>query len=651
MKTNFKPNSFWLIAIFCSVHFSLHSQNIDHCASDDVHDRLIEEDPDYAAYYEFNRKTYREKLRRQRQGQRARASNVDTVPVVVHIIHSGESLGTTANPSDSDINTIIGASSERFRHMQPNAPNYSNPNYGIDTEIEFCLASKDPNGNFTSGIMRYYDPANAVGTYNETALDLLDLAWDRDNYCNLYIMTNLTNASGVYLGGYDFTVYNSPSFWSGLIAHEIGHYFTLRHTFYNLSCVNDSCDIRGDEICDTPPINNSGFKGGSCTNQPNTCDTDTVDTRIINPYRPISQGGMGDQDDMLDNYMDYTGSCWDSFTEGQKTRMKNNISTSRTDLVTTNDLCSYTATNADDVGVFHIYSDYETLCDDSLDAAVTIVNYGTNTLTSVDIDLTLNGTTTTESWSGSLDSGSSMVYNISNVVVLTSGVNTIDISTSNPNGVNDTDTSNDQKSINLEFFGGDPCSFINACSDFAANTASGPGNTTVVDVSGTFPTSNVIDVEICVTTNGDVSSNQETFDVTDEFGSSVGTTNSGGDCSGPTTQICFSPVLSDYYTWATDGVITVTFDPTTTAINPNLCFTNQACVEILIAESSCVAVLDVVTNPVPSGTYQATDTVKCAVDVDVSTDVMFKAGTEIYLKNGFFVPSNADFEAKIDSCN
>ncbi|MBK9336162.1 MAG: hypothetical protein IPM98_06080 [Lewinellaceae bacterium] len=131
----------------------------------------------------------------------AESSAVYTIPVVVHIVHNGAPLGSVANPTDATIQAIIAEASQRFRHIHAGAGVYFNPFYGVDTEIDLCLATTDPDGNYTTGITRHYDPVNAVGTYNAAAPGLNNYAWNKALYCNLFIMTSMTNASGVYMGG------------------------------------------------------------------------------------------------------------------------------------------------------------------------------------------------------------------------------------------------------------------------------------------------------------------------------------------------------------------------------------------------------------------------------------------------------------------
>src|SRR5690606_7212225 len=60
-----------------------------------------------------------------------------------------------------------------------------------------------------------------------------------------------------------------------------------------------------------------------CNQTANSCSTDEDDTSVNNPFRPVAMGGLGGQNDMIENYMDYGyQSCQDRFTEGQKDRMR-----------------------------------------------------------------------------------------------------------------------------------------------------------------------------------------------------------------------------------------------------------------------------------------------------------------------------------------
>ena len=64
---------------------------------------------------------------------------------------------------------------------------------------------------------------------------------------------------------------------------------------------------------------------------------DDDDLSANNPFRPIANGGIGDQDDFVQNHMDYGDiACHTSFTNGQRDRMRTALTTSRYSLLQSN---------------------------------------------------------------------------------------------------------------------------------------------------------------------------------------------------------------------------------------------------------------------------------------------------------------------------
>ncbi len=124
--------------------------------------------------------------------------------------------------------------------------------------------------------------------------------------------------------------------------------------------------------------------------------------------------------------------------------------------------------------------DENQLCTESLSSEITITNRGGNTVTSVDIEITLNEELQEIiSWTGSLETNESEVveFELSN---FSEGQNSIHISVSNPNGSNDQNLADNEVVTNLEFLGTFD-QFI-----FNLNTDDFPGETTwtVTDAQG-----------------------------------------------------------------------------------------------------------------------------------------------------------------------
>ncbi len=407
------------------------------CPTSQANAALLVEDKNYAKQSEAFEQFY-QVYAQTPPARRAKSSAVYTIPTVVHIVHSCANLGTVNNPSDEQIRTIMDEVNQRLRQTHATANTYSNPSYGVDAEIELCLANVDPDGNYTTGIMHHADGENHIGNFYQLRnAYVANYRWDITKYYNIFIATNLTDASGVFVGGSgaDFVIIDAAGFTPGLILHETGHYFSLRHTFQS-GCGNSNCLASGDFVCDTPPKSGTGYSGGTCGAPANSCSDDENDTATYNPYRPTSIGGMGDQDDMFENYMDYTSDCWDAFTEGQKVRMHANIEASRMSQVAYAAIaCGTVSSPSHDVAVVRVTTNL-TNCAGTFTPSVEFQNNGTSNLTSTTIRVTNANTTKTLNWTGNLAPGASTSVGLSSIG-LVAGINTVTATASSPNGTSD----------------------------------------------------------------------------------------------------------------------------------------------------------------------------------------------------------------------
>ena len=240
------------------------------------------------------------------------------IPVVVHVIHNGEAIGTGQNISDEQIFSQIAVLNKDFRLLNSDQLDQSHPFYNTiaDCGIEFCLADKDQNGTTTTGINRYNYLKENWGLISFNLVVKPITAWDREKYLNIWVTQLEENSSGLI--GYatfpgtndktDGVVIDSKYFGTTGTAvaphnhgrtttHEVGHYLNLFHIWGDDSCGTDFVD-------DTAPHEAPN----------NECPAF--------PYKANNNCGSSENGEMFMNYMDYVeGGCMNMFTKGQKERM------------------------------------------------------------------------------------------------------------------------------------------------------------------------------------------------------------------------------------------------------------------------------------------------------------------------------------------
>ena len=379
------------------------------------------------------------------------------------------------------------ALNEDFRKM----PGTNGFGGGVDVEFEFCLASRDPNGNPTNGIVRvdgssvsqYAAEGISVGQgdgADEVSVKNLS-RWDRNSYYNIWIVNEIEdNDGGAGIQGFAYfpasnatkdgavILYNafgtvgvlkSYTALNRTTTHEVGHAFYLYHTFQGSSCNESNCSSQGDRVCDTPPTTSNS----SC-NSPACSGTQQVE-----------------------NYMDYTSqTCMDMFTQGQKDRMHANLNLFRPNLLNS---LGCVAPNARDAAITDISDPQTYSCAASISPTVTLKNFGSSTLTSVDIKYTIdNGTVNTFTWTGSLPSAGQVDVTLPSVGSST-GTHTLDVYSESPNGQADQFPSNDLATTNFEVVSGNVVNVSIQVDNFGTHTTwevtSTNGN--VVAQGGPYP--------------------------------------------------------------------------------------------------------------------------------------------------------------------
>lgn len=234
------------------------------------------------------------------------------IPVVFHIVYN-----TTAQ-NISDAQCIAQLNQLNLDYAKLNSDTSLIPaafrGLAANTQIQFCLAQRDPNGVATTGIIRKSTTTTSFTSDDKVKSSTTggDNAWPSSSYLNIWSC----NLGGGLLGYAQFPggaaatdgvvlLYSSigsmaspgtatPYQLGRTATHEVGHWLNLRHIWGDANC---GSDLVGDTP--TQQTSNSGcpaFPHVTCSNGPNG--------------------------DMFMNYMDYTNdACMQMFSVGQSSRM------------------------------------------------------------------------------------------------------------------------------------------------------------------------------------------------------------------------------------------------------------------------------------------------------------------------------------------
>ena len=342
-----------------------------------------------------------------------------TIPIVVHIIHNGEQVGTGTNLSEAQIISQIQVLNKDFKRLNTDATQTPSDfqNVAGSISIEFVLAKRDPDGAATNGIRRVNGGKTSWGVGEEAAFKALSY-WPAEDYFNIWVL----NLSGSDIGYASFPVSNLPGlqgvpdnritdgvmidykvFGSAddgafslddrynkgrTVTHEVGHFFGLRHIW------GDAFNCATDYVEDTPP---QSSETTGCPNHPQASCNSTK---------------------MFQNYMDYTyDRCMNLFTKGQVDRMKIVMENSprRKSLLTSTG--SFAPDYLNEAAIA-IISPGTTLCPGLIVPQAEIKNLGKNNILSAKIKLSLNGSLVeNKTFSLNLPTNASQLVNFSELSI------------------------------------------------------------------------------------------------------------------------------------------------------------------------------------------------------------------------------------------
>lgn len=256
-------------------------------------------------------------------------ATVLTIPIVVHVVHNGEAVGTGTNLSQAQVKAQLDVLNEDFRRKL-GTPGFNNNAVGADIEIEFCLSPVDANGASLAepGVHRVRG-ANTTWTRTQIEGSLKPTTiWNPNLFYNIWTLKfggedasllgyaqfpdqsglaglNTTggpaSTDGVVIqfssfGSVDkgtFPVMTAPYNRGRTLSHETGHWLGLRHIWGDGPCASD--------FVDDTPTHHSENRGCPVTKL--SCD--------------------GTSFEMPQNYMDYSDdACMNIFTLGQKARIR-----------------------------------------------------------------------------------------------------------------------------------------------------------------------------------------------------------------------------------------------------------------------------------------------------------------------------------------
>ncbi len=216
------------------------------------------------------------------------------LPVVVHVLHKGESIGEGANLSEKRIQRQIEILNEDFRRKE-GTRGYNNDPNGGDSKIEFRLAKRDMHGKITNGINRidmtlvnvlelgynqnhfaqydYWNPNNYINVWTTplpAEADCLVLGSSTGPYTDLpgshlLNIPGINDTEGILINTVHFgeSSIDCHARFGRTLTHEMGHYLGLLHLWGSKDCkLNDYCeDTPAVDGPDYWPYNLKGCKG------------------------------------------------------------------------------------------------------------------------------------------------------------------------------------------------------------------------------------------------------------------------------------------------------------------------------------------------------------------------------------------------------
>lgn len=276
------------------------------CGTVEYNEQLMSQNPEFRVNHD-QIEEFTAKWAKTHKPEVVNGREIITIPIVIHVVYKT----ATQNIPDSRVLSQINVLNTDFAGI--NADTIQIPtifqNLKANLGIQFCLATRAPNGTPTTGIERRQTTVTSFGTdnamkhYSTGGLD----AWPNDQYFNIWVC-NLGNSllgyaqfpggpaatDGVVILYSAFGVTGGQYGLGRTTTHEIGHCFNFYHIWGD-----DGSACSGTDQCNDTP--NQADENYGCPSYPNPSCSNTSD--------------------MFMNYMDYVDdACMMMFTWDQKAR-------------------------------------------------------------------------------------------------------------------------------------------------------------------------------------------------------------------------------------------------------------------------------------------------------------------------------------------
>ncbi len=375
---------------------------------------------------------------------------VMTVPVVFHVVHNGEPVGSGGNLSEERILQQLEVINQDFSRTNPDADQTPSEFVPVasSVDIQFVLARQDPEGLPTTGITRTEGNQNSYRLNDDAALKA-EVYWPAEDYLNIYVaelqgflgwasfpFSNLEGITEIeaerltdgvvidfqYIGRNPDTGGTFESFGRTL-THELGHYFGLKHVWGDGGC-------SADDFCTDTPASNQNYQDQCPSSAQSSCESS----------------------DMYSNYLNYTDdACMNLFTVCQRERMRAVLASSprRVSLLTSSGLeDAVSVTN--NMGIRRIITPLQGECNSTLTPMVEVRNYGTNDVQSYSVQMSIDGQTIESTTITSTAQPQDLqIVSFGEIAVEASDPHTFQFAITSVNGGSDNHTANDTLVVTL----------------------------------------------------------------------------------------------------------------------------------------------------------------------------------------------------------